>query len=101
LPFEIDKSRDDKFVIRVTDESLIYSILYEMKEKEICDVVWVGMLKNFMDFSEEELMKIDDFLRDNNIHMINISEIDYKNYWIYMNYVIGPVFIENTVDINK
>jgi hypothetical protein len=72
-----------------------------MKEKEVVEVVWVGMLKNFRDFTEDELMEIDEFLRENNIHMIDISEREYKNYWIYINYVLGPVFIENTVDINK
>ena len=87
--------------MRVTDEGLIYSILYEMKEKEIVEVVWVGMLKNFKDFTEEELMEIDDFLRENNIHMLDTSEREYKNFWIYINYILGPVFIENTVDINK
>ena len=87
--------------MRVTDESLIYSILYGMKEKEIVEVVWVGMLKNFKDFTEEELMEIDDFLRENNIHMLDTSEREYKNFWIYINYILGPVFIENTVDINK
>ena len=72
-----------------------------MKEKEICEVVWVGMLRNFENFSDDDLMKIEELLRENNIYMISISEIDYKNYWIYMNYIIGPVFVENTVDINK
>lgn len=72
-----------------------------MKEKEICEVVWVGMLRNFANFSDDDLMKIEELLRENNIYMISISEIDYKNYWIYMNYIIGPVFVENTVDINK
>jgi hypothetical protein len=72
-----------------------------MKEKEIVEVVWVGMLKNFKDFTEEELMEIDEFLRENNIHMIDTSEREYKNFWIYINYILGPVFIENTVDINK
>ena len=84
MPFEIDKSRDGIFTIRLTDESLIYSILYGMKEKAIVEVVWVGMLKNFRDFTEEELMKIDDFLRENNIHMIDTSEREYKNFWIYI-----------------
>jgi hypothetical protein len=101
LPFEIDKTPDDHFKIRVTDESLIYSILYGMKEKEICEVVWVGMLKNFSQFSVDDLEKINDFLRDKNIYMINVSENEYKNYWIYMNKILGDVFVACTVDIHK
>lgn len=101
LPFEIDRTPDDNFVIRVTDESLIYSILYGIKEKGICDVTWVGMLKNFSQFNEKELEKIKDFLRDKNIYMINVSETEYKNYWIYMNKILGDVFVASTVDIHK
>jgi hypothetical protein len=101
LPFEIDKNPDDTFVIRTTDESLIYSILYGMKEKEICEVVWVGMLKNFRQFSEMELNKIYELLKENNIYMINVTETEYKNYWVYINNILGPVFVESTVDIHK
>jgi hypothetical protein len=101
LPFEIDKTPDDNYVIRVTDESLIYSILYGMKEKEVCEVLWVGMLRNFSQFNEKDLEKISDFLRDRNIYMINVSETEYKNYWIYMNQILGDVFIASTVDIHK
>lgn len=101
LPFEIDKTPDDNFVIRVTDESLIYSILYGMKEKEVCEVIWVGMLRNFNQFTESELNKIHELLRDNNIYMIPVSETEYKNFWIYMNKILGPIFIESTIDINN
>jgi hypothetical protein len=101
LPFEIDKTPDDNYLIRVTDESLIYSILYGMKEKEVCEVVWVGMLRNFSQFNEKDLEKISDFLRDRNIFMINVSETEYRNYWIYMNQILGDVFVSSTVDIHK
>lgn len=101
LPFEIDKTPDENYLIRVTDESLIYSILYGIKEKEVCEVVWVGMLRNFSQFNEKDLEKISDFLRDRNIFMINVSETEYKNYWIYMNQILGDVFVSSTVDIHK
>ena len=101
LPFEIDKTPDDNFLIRVTDESLIYSILYGMKEKEVCDVLWVGMLKNASQFCGTDLEKIKEFLRDRNIYMILPTELDYKNYRIYMNQILGDVFIESTIDIHK
>jgi hypothetical protein len=101
LPFEIDKLPDDTFKIRATDESLIYSILYGMKEKDICEVVWVGMLKNFRQFSESDINRIYEKLKENNIYMIIVSEMEYRNYWIYMNNILGSVFTEGTVDIHK
>jgi hypothetical protein len=101
LPIEVDKTPDDNFLIRVIDESLIYSILYGMKEKEISEVIWVGMLKNFSHFSEKDLEKIKDFLRDRNIFLITLPESDYKNYWIYMNHILIDVFVNTAIDINK
>ena len=101
MPIEVDKTPDDRFVIRVTDESLIYSILYGMKEKEICEVVWIGMLKNYTQYSESELHKISEYLKDNNIYMIIVNENTYKNYWIYINNIIVPVFTDSTIDVHK
>jgi hypothetical protein len=101
LPIEVDKLPDDTLSIRVTDESLIYSILYGMKEKDICEVVWVGMLKNHSQYSESELDKINEFLKDNNIYMIMANETVYKNYWIFMNNIMAPVFVDSTIDMHK
>lgn len=94
LPFEIDKRNDGTYSFRQTDENLIYSILFNMKEKKICDVTWVGMLSNYKDYTSDELDIISEMLKENNIHMIELSDIEYKNYWIYINQILTPVFIE-------
>jgi hypothetical protein len=101
LPIEVDKLPDETLSIRITEESLIYSILYGMKEKDICEVVWVGMLRNQSQYSESELDKINEFLKDNNIYMIMVNETDYKNYWIFMNNIMAPVFVDSTIDMHK
>ena len=59
------------------------------------------MLKIFMDFNDNELNQIYEFLREQNIHMIPVTEIEYKNFWIYINNILGPVFIENAVNVHK
>lgn len=101
LPFEIDKQSDGSFTFRQTDENLIYSILFNMKEKNICEVKWVGMLSNYKNFTEEELYIISEKLKENNIYMVNVSDIEYKNYWIYINQILSPVFIESSIDIKN
>lgn len=100
LPVEVNRLPDDTFSIKLTDESSIYSILYGMKEKHICEVVWVGMLKNFNQFTETELSSILEILQENNIYMIPVSETEYRNYWIYINKILGPVFISSTINVN-
>lgn len=101
LPFEIDRNSDGKFEIRIRDDSLIYSILYKMKESEFCEVFWIGMLKNFMNFSEEELNDLNQFLETKNIFIVNTTETEYKNYWIFINNILAPIFVENTIDMHN
>jgi len=101
LPVEVNRLPDDTFSIKLTDESSIYSILYGMKEKRICEVVWVGMLRNFNEFSETELNKIYEILQENNIYMIPVTESEYRNYWTYINKILGPVFISSSIDVHK
>ena len=99
LPVEVTRLPDDTFSIKLTDESSIFSILYGMKEKHICEVVWVGILKNFNQFTETELSKILEILQENNIYMIPVTETEYRNYWIYINKILGPVFVSSTINV--
>lgn len=103
LPFEVirnphPKGTEDKYIISESDYKLIYLILFGMKEKRFCNVKWVGMLKNAEEYSNEELEEISQFLRENNIFMVNVPEKDIKNYWIYVNSIMCPIFVESAVD---
>lgn len=99
LPFEIEKHGQDIFTIHQSDENMIYSIMYRMKEIDICEVVWVGMLKNYTDYEEDDLYEIQNFLEDKNIHMIipNMRS-DYVNYWIYINNILRNIFMESIMN---
>ena len=101
LPFEIDRNSDGKFEIRIIDDSLIYSILYKMKESDFCEVFWIGMLKNMIDFSEDQLHDLNLFLESKNIFLVNTTETEYKNYWIYMNKILSPIFVDDTIDVHN
>ena len=59
-----------------------------MKQKKICDVTWVGMLINYKDYTSKELEIINEMLKESNIHMIELTDIEYKNYWIYINQIL-------------
>lgn len=102
LPFEIERNAQEMYTINMTDESLVYNIMYRMKEINFCEVLWVGMLKNYTDFEEDELREIEAFLEEKNIFLV-IPEFlsDYTNYCIYINNIISPVFVECNIDINN
>lgn len=101
LPIEVDRTTDGSFTIHMIDENLIYSILYSMKEKEICEIVWVGMLRNFTEYNEEELKSIEELLNDNNMYMIPVTQTEYNDYWTYMNSIMIPAFVDNSIDMKK
>ena len=107
LPFEVDRkdtideNSKEKYVIRNNDDKLIYLILYGMKEKKFCDVVWVGMLKNAYQYNEDELSEIYEFLKQRNVYMVNIPEKIYNDFWIYINQIISPIFVQSSIDIRN
>ena len=100
LPFEVEKHGKEIFTLNFTDENLVYSIMFRMKEINICEVVWVGMLSNYLDFEEDDLYDIQTFLEDKNIHMV-IPDLksDFTNYWIYINNILKSVFVECTMNM--
>ena len=73
LPFIIEKF-DNNFKIKIVDDKFVYLVLYNLKEKNLCDVIWVGMLRNIDDFTEIEIYQIIDFLQEQNIYLVNIDK---------------------------
>jgi len=59
LPFNVVRGNGmKKFSLEISDENLIYSVMFKMKETNICDVIWVGMLRNFHDYTDDELNEV-------------------------------------------
>ena len=102
LPFDIIKgeTEEEKYKINLTDENLIFQLLYDMKEKHFCEVFWVGMLKNANEFDEIEIEEIAEFLQEKKIYMVTATENEFKDYQIYMTKIIAPVFIDSTIDVS-
>ncbi len=103
LPFKIKKvseTEEDfskKYQIIMTEDNLVYQILYNIKEKNP-NVFWVGILRNFMEFNEMELMDISEYLAEKNIFVVQCTEKDFNDYTIYKHKILYPIFIENTID---
>ena len=103
LPFTIKKvseTEEDfskKYQIIMTEDNLVYQILYNIKEKNP-NVFWVGILRNFKDFNEMELMDISEYLAEKNIFVVQCTEKEFNDYTIYKHKILYPIFIENTID---
>ena len=100
LPFIIEKI-DNNFKIKIVDDKFVYLVLYNLKEKNLCDVIWVGMLRNIDDFTEIEIYQIIDFLQEQNIYLVNVDKKISNNFWIYINEIISPIFSKSQVEIEN
>ena len=100
LPFLIEK-KNNTYHININDDNLVYVSLFDIKEQNLCDVVWVGMLRNFFDFNEIEQNEIYNFLKERNIFLVMTNKIDFDNYLIYVNNIIKPIFYQGLVDVKN
>ena len=100
LPFIIEKY-DKNFKIKIVDDKFVYLVLYNLKEKNLCDVIWVGMLRNIDDFTEIEIFQIIDFLQEQHIYLVNVDKNISNNFWIYINEIISPIFSKSQVEIEN
>ena len=100
LPFDVEINGNEIIFNEIPDND-IYSMIYGIKEKIISNIYWVGMLRNYRNFSEEQLNLISNYLIKCNIILIIPEKEDYKNYWIYTNYLLKNVFVSNTINVKE
>ena len=73
LPIIVEK-KNDKFEIIVKEYSSVFAMINHLKmnKKIKINIYWVGMLRNYFDFSEEQLDEIEDLLEKNDGRTFNI-----------------------------
>lgn len=101
LPFEVVKSGDKYYQI-ITDETLLNNLMFRLREVNLCEVIWVGILKNFEKFSPSEIDEIEIFFEEKNIFILKPNYMsDYNDCLTYINNILNPVFVECNIDINN
>lgn len=100
LPFQIIK-KDGQYQIQRNEDEFIYSLMYDIKQKNIIDVCWIGIMKNYNAYSEDEINDIYTFLTDNNIYMVIVDEQVYEKYNIFVGEILLKVFTTNSIDMTS
>lgn len=100
LPFDIIKHNDNVFELKQNDNNMIYTLLYFIKQKNICDVIWISMIHNANSFSYDDLEDIYEYLKENNVYIVNVDIDVYMKYHIYVNKILKRVFIHNSYNNN-
>ena len=106
----VDNSKDninikEKYSIIPKYEDELYESLFRIRNQKNCEIYWIGMLENYENFYDENLKdNIDndliEFLKYEKIYIVNPTLKDYKNYWIYINHILGKIFYENKIPVD-
>ena len=98
LPFSVKKIRQKEYEIIEDENSIILRYLYNLNKNKnkSMNYIWVGMLKNYFDFDEDEIEEIEDFLSLKDYYMIRPKKKDWQLYLYYIERIMAPVFYNSS-----
>ena len=99
LPISIEKIGKGKYNIIESDKSLMFRYINKIKmekNKNGINIKWIGLLKEFYDYSEEEQEEIIEFLRKNDYYPVTPEKKELDNFIFYLERVLYPVFLNNS-----
>ena len=94
----IIKKIDGKFKIETDEESAIFSTLNHIHQQRKANLLWVGMLRNYFDYTIEEIDEIDFILRESNYFMIFPEKEDWDDYISYTHNILFPIITDCLFD---
>ena len=102
LPIRIKKKDMNKKEYEIIeDENTFFSrYINVLKNSDTVNLIWVGMLKNYFDFEEEEISYIDNLLQEKNYFMIRPNKKEWNLYLFYIERIMFPVFYTSSVSID-
>ena len=99
LPFYIKKknNKNEEFEIIEDENSFLLRYINNLKNTKKINLIWVGMLKNYFDFNEEEINKIDDFLYKKDYTLIRPTKKDWQLFLFYIERIMFPMFYNSSI----
>ena len=96
LPFYLKKVNKNEYEIIEDENSLLLRYINNLKNTKKINLIWVGMLKNYFDFDEEEILYIQEFLSDKNYYIIRPKKKDWQLYLYYIEGIMSPIFYNSS-----
>ena len=97
LPIIIEK-KNDNFEMKIKEYSSVFAVINNIKNNKKVKILWVGMLRNYFDFTEEELYDIEDLLIENDFYLIHPKKEHWEGHLTYINQIMFPIFITSMFD---
>ena len=96
LPFYLKKIKKNEYEIIEEENSLLLRYINNLKNTKKINLIWVGMLKNYFDFNEDEINDIQDFLESKDFYIIRPKKKDWQLYLYYIEGIMSPVFYNSS-----
>ena len=98
LPFSLKKNKNskNKYEIIEDENSLLLRYIISLKQTQTMNLIWIGMLKNYWDFNDEELEEIQEFLSKEDYYIIRPKKQDWQLFIYYIEGIISPVFYNSS-----
>ena len=97
LPIIIEK-KNESFELKVKEFSSVFAVINNIKNNKKVKILWVGMLRNYFDFTEEEIYDIEDLLIENDFYLIHPKKEHWEGHLTYVNQIMFPIFITSMFD---
>ena len=97
LPIIIEK-KNDNYEMKLKEYSSVFAVINQIKNNKKVKILWVGMLRNYFDFTEEELYDIEDLLIENDFYLIHPKKEHWEGHLTYVNQIMFPIFITSMFD---
>ena len=102
LPVKIKKKDLNKkeYEIIEDENSFLSRYINALKNEGIVNLIWVGMLKNYFDFEEDEKPIIENLLKEQNYIMINPNFKEWNLYLFYIERIMFPIFYNSSMSLD-
>jgi len=99
LPFYIKKKEGKKneYEIIEDENSTILRYINNLKNTKSINLIWVGMLKNYFDFNDDEIDDIDEFLSQKDYSIIRPNKKDWYLFLFYIEQIMLPFFYNSSI----
>ena len=100
LPFYLKKNKNNDYEIVEQENSLLLRYINNLKKEKKINLIWVGMIQNYFDFNEDEIIEIQEFLAKEDYYIIKPKKKDWQLFLYYIQGIMSPVFYNSTFSIN-
>ena len=102
LPVKIKKKDINKKEYEIIEDENTFLSRYinVLKNEGIVNLIWVGMLKNYFDFEEDEKPIIENLLKEQNYIMINPNFKEWNLYLFYIERIMFPIFYNSSMSLD-